>query len=384
MILRSLIVLLSILVFYGILLTDFSGVMKFFLVIAEMIIVGQILVRRYKLPTEMFFILIKSKRGIKMIHNLAKRKKFWNFFADMGSTISYGLLSMILMPKNTSWKSVVPGMAILLFIFIIIAPMALLFIKTVLTGTPIFDKEQIMSVEDSQLIGILMLVAMLLGGFFLMLLSGLIYYGIFVVHQIMQFLLTGADTLSSTPPSGTILLPGVNLPFFEGIIALIIIMVVHEGSHAVLSRLARVPIMSSGIVLFGIIPIGAFVEPDEKKLAKVDRVRQTRVLAAGSTANFITSILLFIPFILLAILLKDGYIGDTGLLYSAARFVYITFGIAFALNFIVATVNLLPLPLFDGYRILDINIPNKHIMKAIMIITLVSFVLNFLPWLFNG
>jgi len=382
MILLALIVLLSLVVFYAILQTDFSGMIKFVLVVIEMIIVSQVLVRKYKLPSEMGLVLIKSQKGIKVIDNLAKNQGIWKFFSDTGSTISYGLLSMVIMRKNTSLKSVVTGMFLLIVISALVAPMAMDFLKTVLLGTSILEKDQAIAVGDVQTTAFIVLAILLIGGFFAALLFSILYYGLFILSQLIQLLISGVDTLSTTAPGGTLLLPGVNLPFFEGILALIIIMIVHEGSHAVLARMANVPIRSSGIVLFGIIPIGAFVEPDEKKLEKIDRVRQTRVLAAGSTANFVSSVVFFILFVLLTLLLKSGYVGESGLAYSATMFIYITVGLTFALNFIVATVNLLPLPLFDGYRILDVNIQNKHLVKAIMMITLIAFVMNFLPWFF--
>ncbi len=382
MFLLALIVLLSLLVFYTILQTDFSGVVKFFLVIIEMLLVSRILIKRYKLPSEMGLILVKSKRGIRVINALAKKERVWKFFADMGTTLSYGLFSAFLMRKNTSLKSVVLGMFLLIVVFIVIAPVAMLFLQTILTGTPIFDKAEMISTGNSELMALVVLAILLLFGFFGILLFGILYYGAFVFARLLQLIITGVDTLSSTPPSGTLLLPGVNLPFFEGILALIVIMVVHEGSHAVLAKMARVPIKSSGVVLFGIIPIGAFVEPDEKKLEKVERVRQTRVLSAGSTANFVSSLLFFLPFMAVLLLLSNGVFHEGELGYIIFRFIYITTGLTFTLNFVVAAVNLLPLPLFDGYRILEVNIQNKQIVKAIMFITLAAFILNFLPWLF--
>lgn len=383
MILLALLVLLSILGFYLILQADLSGIAKFLLIVIEMILVSQVFIRKYKVPNEMGLILIKSQRGIDAINNLAKKDKIWNFFSDMSSTISYGLLSMVLMKKNTSLKSVALGLIFLFVISSLIAPMAMEFLKTVLSGSSVLEKETVFT-ADAQIVALVMFAILVIGGFFGALLTSILYYGLYILSQVIDWLIYGTDAIASTAPGGTLLLPGVNLPFFEGILALIVIMMVHEGSHAVLARIAKVPIKSSGIVLFGIIPIGAFVEPDEKQLEKVDRIRQTRVLAAGSGANFITSVAFFIIFVGLALLLKEGYAGDAGLLYSAVRFLYITTGLAFALNFIVATVNLLPLPLFDGYRIIDINVQNKQLVKTIMLITLGAFFLNFLPWLFSG
>jgi len=383
MILPALLVLVSLAIFYFVLQSDLSGIQKFFVILVEMIAVSQILIRQYKLPSELGLILLKSRRGIDIIENLARNPGIWNFFADVSTTISYGLFSVFLMRKNTSWKSVIAGMVFLVVISAVVAPMAMEFLKTVLTGETMLEKSDSVSQMDSESIALVMLAMMIIGGFFAGLLFAIVYYGLFIFSKVIQLLFYGIDTLSKTDPGGTLLLPGVNLPLFEGIAALVMIMIVHETSHAVLARIAKVPIKSSGIVLFGIIPIGAFVEPDEKKLEKIDNVRQTRVLAAGSGANFVSSVAFFAIFVILTLVLNGGYAGTEGLLYSIVRFIYITIGLAFALNFIVATVNLLPLPLFDGYKIIDINISNKHLVKALMIVTLVAFLLNFLPWLFK-
>ncbi len=371
---------LSLLVFYAILQSDFSGLIKFFLVIGEMIIVSQVFIRKYGLPSELGLVLWKSKRGIRLINELAKKQKAWEFFSDTGSTISYGLMSTMLMRRNTSWKSVVSGMAILLVLSVLIAPLAMEFLRLVLTGTSIIEKDQLIILFDEQTTALVFSVIMLIGGFFLILLLSIIYYGIYVLFQLIAFLFYGSDVISSTSPGGTLLLPGVNLPFFEGILALIAILVVHEVSHAVLARIAKVPIKSSGLVFFGIIPMGAFVEPDEKKLEKVEKVKQTRVLVAGPTANFVSSVGFFIIFVVLTFILRGT--SQTDFLFPVLRFLYITAGLAFSLNFIVATVNLLPLPVFDGYRLLEVNVPNKFIVKVVMFITLAAFIMNFLPWFF--
>jgi len=383
MILLALIVLLSILVFYAVLQSDLSGLAKFFIIVLEMIIVSQIFIRKYKVPNEMGLVLIKSKKGIEAINKLARKEAIWNFFADMSSTISYGLLSTVLMKKNTSWKSVGTGLMFLLLISLVVAPFAMDFLKTVLTGTSMLEKESVFVIDDAQTAALIMLIIFLFGGFFAALLLTIVYYGFFILYSAIQWILFGVETIFNVSPGGTLLLPGVNLPFFEGILALIAIMVVHEGSHAVLAKIAKVPIKSSGIVLFGIIPIGAFVEPDEKELEKINPVKQTRVLTAGSGANFIASVSFFIIFVILALLMNGGTIGESGILYSIVKFLYLTAGLAFSLNFIVAAVNLLPLPLFDGYRIIDVNVPHKNIVKAVMFITLIAFILNFLPHFFS-
>jgi membrane-associated protease RseP (regulator of RpoE activity) len=111
------------------------------------------------------------------------------------------------------------------------------------------------------------------------------------------------------------------------LVALLVVLVVHEGAHAVLTRIARVPLRSSGIAFFGIIPVGAFVEPDEKKLAAVPAPAQTRVLVAGATANLVTCCAFFILFV--ACVLVINSLGLMSTAYApAVRFVYTFLGLS--------------------------------------------------------
>ncbi len=81
-------------------------------------------------------------------------------------------------------------------------------------------------------------------------------------------------------------IPGVNpvIPLWEGILGLAVAIVVHEFSHGILTRLGRLSVKSMGI-LFLIVPIGAFVEPDEDELKKAPRRVRMRVYSAGPSAN---------------------------------------------------------------------------------------------------
>ncbi len=85
-------------------------------------------------------------------------------------------------------------------------------------------------------------------------------------------------------------LPGLNplIPLWYGIIGLVVAMVVHEFSHGILSALAKVKILSLGILLF-IIPMGAFVEPDEEEMKKIEKKKRVRMYSAGPASNIIVA-----------------------------------------------------------------------------------------------
>jgi membrane-associated protease RseP (regulator of RpoE activity) len=92
-------------------------------------------------------------------------------------------------------------------------------------------------------------------------------------------------------------LPGINpfIPLGYGIFALAIAIVVHEFSHGILARKWNVTIKSLGLLLF-IVPIGAFVEPEEEELKALDRRKRGTVYAAGPGSNMVLAVLMAIIF----------------------------------------------------------------------------------------
>ncbi len=93
-------------------------------------------------------------------------------------------------------------------------------------------------------------------------------------------------------PGAYLLLPGINpfLPILYGWIALICAIAVHEGAHGIIARNRGMKVNSSGLIFLLIIPIGAFVDVDEKQLAKAKAKDSLRVLAAGVGGNLAVAI----------------------------------------------------------------------------------------------
>lgn len=80
------------------------------------------------------------------------------------------------------------------------------------------------------------------------------------------------------------------VPFIYWILAVAIIVVIHEFAHGLIARLHKIKVRSSGLAFLGvIIPLipAAFVEPDEKQLRKASRFKQLSVYAAGPFANIV-------------------------------------------------------------------------------------------------
>lgn len=132
--------------------------------------------------------------------------------------------------------------------------------------------------------------------------------GIALVTMIGTFfmLIVQSVAIIQSPPTETVLqnprnalvIPGVNefLPLSvapEIIIGLLVGMVVHEAGHGLLCRVENIEIDSMGVVLFALLPIGAFVEPDEESASKANRGARTRMYAAGVLNNLIITALVF-------------------------------------------------------------------------------------------
>jgi len=85
--------------------------------------------------------------------------------------------------------------------------------------------------------------------------------------------------------------------FTYWIIAIAIIAVFHEGAHGIFAKFYKVKVKSTGFGFLGPF-LAAFVEPDEKQLAKKRGREQIAILAAGSFANLLMA-LIFIALIAL-------------------------------------------------------------------------------------
>ena len=124
---------------------------------------------------------------------------------------------------------------------------------------------------------------------------GMIFTFILILFLTYKLLLNepGAGGASPVIPGLPIAGTGLVFPLITGWIVLFIIIVVHEFSHGIVASAYKVKIKNSGMAFFGPI-LGAFVEPDEKSLAKQKDWIQHSVFAAGAFSNFLTVIVVLL------------------------------------------------------------------------------------------
>ncbi len=114
----------------------------------------------------------------------------------------------------------------------------------------------------------------------------------------MYMLIVAIIAIPSRIASGTTIgieyalaIPGFNpiLPLSYGVVALVIAMVVHELGHGVQARANGARVDSSGL-LYGVVPLGAFVEPNEEDMSKKSRRAQMDMYTAGISVNTVVAI----------------------------------------------------------------------------------------------
>jgi len=111
--------------------------------------------------------------------------------------------------------------------------------------------------------------------------------------------LVQSPAVRGNPPSPDLLLglPGINpiIPLGYGIFGLAVAIILHEFSHGILARAAKIKIRSLGLI-FLIFPIGAFVEPEEEELRALPRRDRARLYAAGPATNMLLAVLFAVVF----------------------------------------------------------------------------------------
>ena len=120
-----------------------------------------------------------------------------------------------------------------------------------------------------------------------------------LIVQAVAVLQNPPPPTAATQPRNVLVIPGVNqfLPLSvapEILFGLLVGLVVHEGGHGLMCRVENIDIESMGVALLAILPVGAFVEPDEESRQNANRGSQSRMFAAGVTNNFAVTLVAFL------------------------------------------------------------------------------------------
>lgn len=203
---------------------------------------------------------------------------FITFLSRVGFNIMFGLLSIFLFPHQYKYRMLIyiTSMVLLLVLGIMYNIAMSKFINP-----PQQDRAPTISLS-----AIVLLLTGVLGWFVLSIILGF--------NRLIQEI--GNQGHISTQVI-TPLIPGITLPFLESLIALGFVMIIHELAHAVVALKNNIPLKSTGLITYGAIPVGAFVEPDEKMFQEMkDRAGKIDILMAGVGTNIFFALIFFLMF----------------------------------------------------------------------------------------
>ncbi len=151
--------------------------------------------------------------------------------------------------------------------------------------------------------------------------TGLGIIGLIVISVVMLQNIYNLLFVSGAANGVALVLPGVNvpglgvLPFWHWLIAIFIIASVHEFSHGIVAKAHSIKVHSTGLVLIGPI-IGAFVEPDDKTMAKKTDIIQYSVMAAGPISNVVLAIFAILLLQFAVAPLQDSMLDGSGFTFA--------------------------------------------------------------------
>lgn len=247
------IMLASAAVFFLAALSAEANLLKAAVILGDLVFSGLLLQKILKCEGWYGVLMVRSGNGLGLMKELGeKHPRTARELTEFGLSFAFGIPFSLYAQGKRNWKKVLVHFLLLSTFY------------WLLQGMP---------AAASWLNNFALLVGVLFGvaaiGFIAMLSSAA---GIF----------SSKAALSSVAP----VVPGITLPFLEGIAAIIIVAIVHEVAHGVLAATEKLHVKSSGVLLFGFLPIGAFVEPDEEKFKKIELWKKRRILVAGSSSNF--------------------------------------------------------------------------------------------------
>jgi len=113
----------------------------------------------------------------------------------------------------------------------------------------------------------------------------------FLANNLVRFVIPVGGASPVVPILPGITIPLYWLPYFFA--AATVIGLTHEFAHGIAARVEKVPVKSVRIGA-ALMFLAGFVEPDENKFEKASKSSKLRIIAAGSSTNFVTYLLVIL------------------------------------------------------------------------------------------
>ncbi|MEM2918545.1 MAG: site-2 protease family protein [Candidatus Altiarchaeota archaeon] len=281
--------------------------------------VGTFLLSKTKFERHAIIFLIRTKYFLKFIEGTANiSKKFWKFFADLAIIFSFSALGVKYISKYNNCKvamsilttgiifslffsKTIMTFLILIFLFVILSKSlenvksenVNFFVFSVLLSFIWFKilSGILLNFPDFSVLVITSIIAGTFGIPTLVVIS-FIHQGYLIIFENLNT--PGISPFIPSVEKGEIVLSapgtGFSIPILYALFAITIAIFSHEFAHGILACANRIKLKSTGIATLGILPIGAFVEPDEDEMNKKDTLTRSRIFAVGSFSNFLVAV----------------------------------------------------------------------------------------------
>jgi membrane-associated protease RseP (regulator of RpoE activity) len=305
-------------------------------------VAGVLLLRTTKAKRYFIFFMFETRHGLRFVDRFARiSPTLWKFLGDLAIVVSFGgfgayyvsryrntwritgllgLACLILIYLNFGVLTALNGLMVLIVGIILLRktekPFFHFLAVTIVMGAimfnvyPFFSNVELLKPYISILVGVFGVPALLI--------SLLFSHALKIVLE------------QTTIPGLSPLLPGVGeegfgfffpgtgifIPFWQALIAIICLLVPHEFAHGVLTRSHKIKLKSAGVLTAGPIPIGAFVEPDQKEMEKHEGRERMRIYAAGSFTNIIVSVIALFLIISVMTPMVNSITEPTGILIT--------------------------------------------------------------------
>jgi len=310
-------------------------------------IAGTLFLVRSKIERHFIFFLIRTKHLLNLIDYIANiAPKFWKFLADLAIIFSFSGLGVAYLSRYRRlnrnldiifgiigvfaialwWQNIVLAVVLLILLIIVIyflsswervwvdflfsaGLITMIFIKVSSIVLAALGIERQIPLYISMIEGVFGIPPLLI-----MLFLGNAYQIVFQSSKT-----PGVSPMIPAVQEGElgVAFPGypeLFVPLVYALIAIVVVLVSHEFAHGILTRVYRIKLKSTGLLTFGILPIGAFVEPDEKEMEKRPSIEKMHIFSMGSFANVLVCILAVIMILSIPLFLIEQ---DKGLVIAS-------------------------------------------------------------------
>ncbi|MEM4663260.1 MAG: M50 family metallopeptidase [Candidatus Diapherotrites archaeon] len=246
------------------------------------------IIRRFHgVEAHVVYSLWRSKKLLKVFERLRFLAPIVNTISILGAIFGFGILAsdFLFMKKQSLPKRLICASIVAVFLEVFY----FFTLRPIVIGAKFTQQYDVILGSAFSVFGVSSF------GLLLMLFNG---------FHILKGIFTGSTVCPGVAP----LIPGVKIPKvpvfipWYGWIALLVAMILHEGAHGIQALKEKFSLKSAGVLLVGVLPIGAFVEPDEDRLKNSKPDKRILTYAAGPSANLFS-----IPFFVIIALLFNSH-----------------------------------------------------------------------------